>query len=93
MKNKTDKISTVGGAAILIAQGICGVASAWNLNRLYVSIWTEEIEDCKADFFTIQIPRCNNLDLEYWYVPVSCGDSDFREIMERVRTSWTKRQR
>lgn len=24
--------------------------------RLYVSVWTEEIEDCKMNFFAMQIP-------------------------------------
>lgn len=90
IKDGTDRTSILGGAIISTVQGICGVVSAWNLNRLFVSIWTKEREDCKMNFFTIQIPRCNNLDLEYWYVPVSCGDSDFNEIMERVRTACTK---
>ena len=91
LANKTDKISTVGGATILVAQGGCGVVSAWNLNRLFVSIWTEEHEGYKMNFFTIQIPRCNNLNQEYWYVPVSCSDSDFKKIMEWVRAACTKK--
>lgn len=41
--------------------------------------------------FTVQIPRCNNLNQEYWYVPVSCSDSDFKKIMEWLRTSCTKK--
>ena len=79
IKDGTDRTSTVGEAVISMAQGFYGGASAWNLNRLFVSIWTEERENCKMNFFTIQIPRCNNLDLEYWYVPVSCSDSDFKK--------------
>lgn len=41
--------------------------------------------------FTVQIPRCNNLNQEYWYVPVSCSDSDLKKIMEWLRTSCTKK--
>ena len=91
IKDGTDRTSVIGEAVISMAQEVCGVVSAWNLNRLFVSIWTEEYENCKMNFFTIQIPRCNNLNQEYWYVPVSCSDSDFKKIMEWVRTSCTKK--
>ena len=86
----TDKLGAAVGASVLTAQGTRGVISTWKLKHLFISVWREKYNGCQIDFFTIQIPRCKNFEQEYFYTPVSCSDSDFMEIMKRVR-EWSKK--
>jgi hypothetical protein len=80
--NKLDKVSSAGGAAILAEHTIIGAISAYKLNTLYINVWNTNID--KINFFTVQVPRCKNLNMIYDYEFLSTNDDDYKKIMRNL---------
>jgi len=83
LANKNDKVSAYGGFLILAGQSVAGAISAFKLNTLFVNVWNTNID--QINFFSIQLPRCNNLDLIYDYQFLSTTDKDFEKIMRNLK--------